>query len=728
MFHKILHADGNLLFRKKAKRWQFRHLFYSLASHPMPNGALKSDIDFLCLICYNITSRIISENEKKSMKKFIISTIATIFTVLAVGSVAHAAAAFNVSAPMPTMTVTNATTHPCTGGVIDGCWQTSTTARPGDVIAVHVYYENTGYDSGSNTKIRISPSRNGTAVRFSGGVSSSDGGSATGTASVTLSTATIITYMDGSDGACWYPSSASGCHAVNAGQLFGSGFDIGTIAPGDQGVLVARFYVDGASGSTNNDNDCRIDSFDADDSSIDEGDNTRLRWTTTNCDYVNIESSEEDFSNLNPDSSVTVSPDNTVTYTLKAYDDDGNLDDTDTVRVSVDDNNNDSCSIDDFYASPTSINRNSSSTLHWKTSGVDYVTISGLSGSRSADSSLSVSPYDTTTYKLTARCDNGDTETDTLTVSVKNTETSTRPQAITTVANVLSGSQARLNGLAVPNTTSGTTTAWFEWGTSGSLGARTSSQVVGSGFASSYYSDVVSGLVPGGVYYYRAAVQNQNGTAYGDIVRFQTNQNTVIVTTPPRTIVQPTRVTTNVVTAESAPSLLELRVESAYDRMCIGGNMDYTITYRNISSQTLENTVLRFTHPKEITYISASRGDYEVVDRTVTIDLGSVRPGEQGTVTIHTRVNEFAVRDNLTVATATVVYTNTVTRAQEDATAYSLITVSDDCPNVLGASVVGFGSFLPDTLLEWLLLILIILALVVLGRNVYKKKDEKQVV
>jgi hypothetical protein len=87
-------------------------------------------------------------------------------------------------------------------------------------------------------------------------------------------------------------------------------------------------------------------------------------------------------------------------------------------------------------------------------------------------------------------------------------------------------------------------------------------------------------------------------------------------------------------------------------------------------------------------------------------------------------VNETAVRGNLTVATATVVYTNTVSRAQEDATAYSLITVSDDCPNLLGASVAGFGSFLPNTLLEWLLLILVILALIVLGRHMYKKKEE----
>ncbi len=73
--------------------------------------------------------------------------------------------------------------------------------------------------------------------------------------------------------------------------------------------------------------------------------------------------------------------------------------------------------------------------------------------------------------------------------------------------------------------------------------------------------------------------------------------------------------------------------------------------------------------------------------------------------------------------TAQVVYTNTATKAQESAIAYSLVTVSEDCPNILGASATGFGSFLPDTLIEWLLLILIILALIVLGRQLTKKKD-----
>ncbi len=467
-------------------------------------------------------------------------------------------------------------------------------------------------------------------------------------------------------------------------------------------------YVDG---NGSNDSQCTINSFDADDTSIDHGDSTDLTWNTTGCDYVTLTDVSGE---LSPDGNHSVHPSSTKTYTLKAYDYSGNLGDTDTVTIHV--NGNSSCSVGDFYASPSTIDRGNSATLRWETNGdVDYVTISGLSGNRPENGSISVSPYSTQTYTLRVYCNNGDSKTDSATVYVRNTNVDSAPQAITTVAAILGNTQARLNGIAVPNTTY-TTSAWFEWGVSASLGNRTPSQYVASGNSQQYYSAVVSGLVPGGVYYYRAVVQNTNGTAYGDIVRFQTTK-----TTTPTVIVHPTTTTSTVVVAQSAPSLLELRVESAYDHMCINGLMDYTVTYRNISNQTLTNTVLQFTHPKEISYLSGSRGNYEVVDRTLTIALGDVRPGEEGTITIHTRVNDTAIRGNLSVATATVVYTNSKTHAQENAIAYSLITVSNDCPSVLGASAFGFGSFLPSTLLGWLLLILVILALIVLARHVSKK-------
>ena len=637
------------------------------------------------------------------MKNFIYTTLAAIFGIALIASPVSAASEFNNPGAMPTITITNSTHSACNYGTIDGCWRSSTTAQAGDVVAVHIYYKNTSNTASQGTTLGMKPQSSGatTSVSFTGGVASLSGPRATGSASLSISSSQTVSYIPGSGK--WYPSATSGTRSIDAGALFGTGFNIGTVNPGEQGVLVAFFQVG---------NDVVTTTYQCNDGQDNDGD---LRT-----DYPN-------------DPGCSSATDNDE----------------------YDQNNGGQCVIDSFYASPTSVTSGGYTTLYWNTTGCDYVTIDGVTypvdgsgsfgpiyssrnyviqGVRNGQSLtrstfVNVIPNQTYTYQCNDGQDNdGDLRTDYPNdpgCSTYNDDSeynqviisNIAPQAVTTLATPAQTS-ARLNGVAVPNSTYATT-AWFEWGTSGNLGSRTTAQSVTNN-TSTPISDTVYGFVPGGVYYYRTVVQNQNGTAYGSIERFQTVKNTVVVN-PPTVITKV--VNRDVVVTKSTPSLLELRVENVYDRMCIAGEMDYTVTYRNISGQTLQNTVLRIAHPKELTFINSSRGDYEVVDRTVTIALGDVRPGEQGTVQVRARVNNTAVVGNLAVTTATVVYTNTISRAQEDAIAYSLVTVSNDCPNVLGASAFGISSFFPNTLLGWLLLILVILALIVLGRQMYKKRD-----
>jgi hypothetical protein len=477
-----------------------------------------------------------------------------------------------------------------------------------------------------------------------------------------------------------------------------------------------RFLTIKVTGDTDNNDDdnsdssCRINDFDADDTSIEEGDETTLRWTTSGCDEVKI---NQGIGEVDLDGDEDVHPRSDTTYTLSAYDN-GHLEDTDTVRINVEEDEEDSCSIDSFKADDYSIESGDSVRLSWSTTGASDVDLSP-GGDYDADDSVNVRPSRTTTYELTANCKQGSDKHKSLTVTV-GSERSSLPQAVTTIATITSQTTAQLNGIAFPNTNSGTTRAWFQWGPSSAMSFTTAQQTVASGNGPDYYNASVSGLVPGTTYYYRAVVQNQNGTAYGDTVTFKS-----VASTPSTTVVRTTQVLGSSVVAKSAPSLLELRVTSAYDRMCVGGQIDYTVTYRNISSTTLRDAVVQVNHQKEVTFVGSSRGSYDVVQRTVTIPLGDIAPGETGTIILHGRVNNEAVQGTLTVLTAQVVYTNSSTKAQESAIAYSLVTVTNDCPNVLGASVFGFGNFLPHTLIQWLLLILIILALIVLGRNLYKK-------
>ncbi len=661
-----------------------------------------------------------------NIKKIFVSVLAAcgVATILSTASVYAGTQFNNHPNDLPTVMVANDTQNPCSAGAGAGCWSTSVSAHPGDVISVMVYYHNTSGEVAYDVALGMNP-KNASASSthtFQGGVLVYGWPDALGSATVHLSQPESLSFIPGS--VRWFPNQAySGQTVSNESALFDNyGLSIGDVGPADstQGTIVASFRVGGSNnGGNDDDSNCRIDDFDADDYSIIEGDEVELTWHTTGCDEVKISPT---LGYVNVDGSDSVEPDHTTTYTLTAYED-GQVEDTDTLTITVrEDEEEESCSIDDFYADDYSITRGDSVRIRWETSGADDVDLTPGYANRSDDGSVTVSPSSSTTYTLTVHCDSGGTKTDTLRITVDQAS-DVRPQAVTTVATITGTTSAQLNGLGIPNTNSGTTRVWFEWGPSSSLGYRTSAQTIPSNNSSTTFSAPVTGLVPGTVYYYRAVIENQNGTAYGDLVRFQTRSGTV-TTTPstPVTIVK-TQVVRDVVTAQSAPSLLELRVESTYDRMCVNGQIDYTITYRNISTQTLRDAVLQVNHQKEVTFIQASRGDYDVVDRTITVALGDVAPGETGTILVHGRVNETAVRGNLTVMTAQVVYTNTATKAQESAIAYSLVTVSEDCPNILGASATGFGSFLPDTLIEWLLLILIILALIVLGRQLTKKKD-----
>lgn len=646
------------------------------------------------IIHYNIKS-------KTYMKKFIISTIFAFFGLATLASSAHAQAVFNNPGAMPTLTISNSTRTVCNYGPINGCWQPTVTAQPGDVVAVHVYYKNTSTTAAQGTTLSISPRTSSavSALNFYGGVASLSGPRATGNASVSISSSQTVTYIAGS--AKWYPSATSGSRPVDDAALFGtSGFNVGTVNPGEQGALVAFFKIGNTTTQTYQCND-GIDNDS--DGLIDYPADPGCSSSTDNDEYNSGQSQQ--------------------------------------------------CVIDSFYASPTQVSPGGNTTLYWNTTGCTTLTIDGIS--YPIDGSGVFGPlYQSRSYQLQAS-GYGYSPTSSVVVTVNqinqttyacndgydndgdgridypndpgcssyydndeyNQVVSTQLQAITTTPSAIGQTTARLNGIAVSNY-GYATTAWFEWGTSASFGNRTGSQSVASATSGTYYTDTISGLVPGGVYYYRAVVQNQTGISYGEPVRFQTDKGAVVL--PPKVVTQVVK--NNVVVAKSAASLLELRVDNSYDRMCVGGDMNYSVSYRNISGQTLQNAVLRITHPKELTFINSSKGDYEVVDRTVTIALGDIRPGEQGVVQVRARVNNQAISGNLAVTTATVVYTNTVSKAQEDAIAYSLITVSDDCPSGLGASAFGAGSFLPSTLLGWLLLILIILALIVIARQLYKKK------
>ena len=105
--------------------------------------------------------------------------------------------------------------------------------------------------------------------------------------------------------------------------------------------------------------------------------------------------------------------------------------------------------------------------------------------------------------------------------SFTTTSSGSAPTVTTNSATSISQNSATLNGSVNPNSVE--TNAWFEYGTTSSLGSTTGSQSVGSGNSTVSYSYSLSGLSSNTTYYFRAVASNSYGTTYGGILSFTTS-------------------------------------------------------------------------------------------------------------------------------------------------------------------------------------------------------------
>jgi hypothetical protein len=109
------------------------------------------------------------------------------------------------------------------------------------------------------------------------------------------------------------------------------------------------------------------------------------------------------------------------------------------------------------------------------------------------------------------------------------------PTAITTSGAVLADNTAQFNSLVLPGNTSQTNT-FFEWGTTPGLGNQTASISV-SGSPAIRHTNMITGLSPGTIYYFRAVAQNSFGENAGAILSLKTSGSTqnIKTNTPSKT-------------------------------------------------------------------------------------------------------------------------------------------------------------------------------------------------
>lgn len=313
--------------------------------------------------------------------------------------------------------------------------------------------------------------------------------------------------------------------------------------------------------------------------------------------------------------------------------------------------------------------------------------------------------------------------------TIYNTGGGTNLQAITLLATNIGQTSGRVNGLATinnPGVQSPSTNGYFEWGTDNTLNISntTPTQAIGNAPSISFFASLFN-LLPNTRYYYRAVVTSSYGTSKGDIMNFLTGNIGTVTTTSSTVVVKKT--TSNVVrNSTSQPSLMALDINQ--DGLCIarGNIISYTVNYKNTSSRALKDVVLRVLLPQELAYNDSDRGTYSDKDTSVVLPLGNVASGDGGTMTVRTEVVRGAEIGKTIVVTAYLVDTDTVSGAQEEVVAYSLNQICQSRNGQAALSFFGGDGFLPDTLLEWLLLILVILGLIILARNFYGEKEKEK--
>ncbi|MBL0199979.1 MAG: hypothetical protein IPP81_07320 [Chitinophagaceae bacterium] len=123
------------------------------------------------------------------------------------------------------------------------CWSKNVKAKLGDTIRIRLYYHNTSDKAIHNVSLFLRPQSFNSVeyCRFQGGVFSESNPSISDTASVAFNEFMNLKYIFGS--AKWLLSFNIDGSPVSNVELFGTGFNVGTVNSKSMGILFADFEV-----------------------------------------------------------------------------------------------------------------------------------------------------------------------------------------------------------------------------------------------------------------------------------------------------------------------------------------------------------------------------------------------------------------------------------------------------------------------------------------------------
>ena len=399
--------------------------------------------------------------------------VALLSLVVVAGAFAPAAsvlaATFNNDAQdYSTIQVSNYTRNPGS----NANWSNSVSANAGEIVSFLAYYHNTASDVAQGTTVRVQlPTGSFTSTTVSGEVRSSNAASATGIVSVNLSSTQTLTYVPGS--LSWYPDKSATPRALlngqNGSEIVSNGLVVGDIAGGwaTQGYVVFRAQVNNTGGTG---------------TIITPGTNGAVPAAITNSVYSVTQSSAVLQGTVNPNNANAVA----------------------------------------WFEYGTTQSFGSTAGNQTVGTGNSATNISGYLSN--------LSPNTTYYYRAVAQNVYGTTYGTTMSFATQAANygygsNNNAPSVYTNTASSIAANSMTLNGSVNPN--GNATNAWFEYGTTQSLGYTAGYQTIGSGNYVSTLTSTVYTLAPNTTYYYRAVAQNAYGTTYGTIMSVTTGGTSV---------------------------------------------------------------------------------------------------------------------------------------------------------------------------------------------------------
>lgn len=293
------------------------------------------------------------------------------------------------------------------------------------------------------------------------------------------------------------------------------------------------------------------------------------------------------------------------------------------------------------------------------------------------------------------------------------------PRVTTKFVSNVGRTSVKLNGSAT-NSYNLPVKAWFEYGKTINLGSQTSKQSVGSGSSINFSADVVN-LEANTIYYFRAIAENDGGQNKGEILVFKTGTNSTVSNTGS------SNGSNTAVSVSTNGKAIALDIEKAADKMAPGEIIEYFINYKNVSDKEIKDIAIIVSLPKEIKLLKSSDGKLSEADNALVVKVAALGAGESRVLYIQGAVDENSqIRENV-ISSVAVSYKN-AKGEKEDVLSYVVSDIVSSGSKLAAAAIFGEGGIIPNTVAEWIVLVIVIGALVYIGRKVYLDLEKKKMI